>query len=66
MSNINPGVCIMCGMPLLVLTLDGRMRPFCPECEKKVNQKVAQSMANRGKDTRNKQVVFAKIPEAAL
>ena len=54
---------MMCGAPLLILTLNNRVRPLCPACEQKVNEKVAKSMSARGKDIRNKKVVFAKVPE---
>jgi len=59
------GVCIRCKTPLLIVTesVTGRVRPFCPDCEKEMNEKVEGSMKRRGKKTKNKRLIFPKSRE---
>jgi len=59
MDKIPEGVCLKCRAPLLIDTSLAKGMVFlCPECEKELNQNVAASMARRGKDTKNKRVIF--------
>ena len=52
----------MCKVPLFIET--GRMRPLCPDCEKKINESITKGMAAKGKDVKGKCLVFPKPPEA--
>ena len=54
------GVCMMCRRPLLVHTvsIDGKVRPFCPECEELVDRKTRQAMDKRGRNVKGKKVTF--------
>ena len=57
------GICMMCKKPLLVHTvsIDGRLRPFCPECKEKIDRKTAQAMERRGRNVKRKTIVFPSV-----
>ena len=44
------GRCLKCKDPLLVDDIFGKkVRPFCPRCEKELNDKIGQSFGKKGK-----------------
>jgi very-short-patch-repair endonuclease len=52
------GICMMCRKPLLIVRIDGKQHPFCPECQEKVEQKTKMAMEKRGKRIRGKALIF--------
>lgn len=60
----NTGVCVMCKYPLFVdMSPTGKLRPFCPDCEKKVLEGTRKAMAKRGKEVGKKAMHFPNIPK---
>ena len=55
------GQCLKCKTPLFIET--GKMRPFCSDCEKKINQTITNGMAAKGKEVKGKCLVFPETPE---
>jgi very-short-patch-repair endonuclease len=49
---------MMCRKPLLIVRIDGKQHPFCPECQEKVEQKTKMAMEKRGKRIRGKALIF--------
>lgn len=43
---INSGMCQLCGT-FTTNVADGRLRPFCADCEKKLNEKIAQTSVGK-------------------
>jgi len=56
------GICMMCRKPMLVHTvgIDGKQRPFCPECLELVEAKTKMALEKRGKQIRGKEMNFGK------
>ena len=59
--SLPEGQCFMCKDPLFIET--GNMRPLCPKCEKKINEKITNGRAAKGKSVKGKCLVFPKTPE---